>query len=708
MIPTAPSPPPSPPAAGGAQAAIPAEVVELPAAIANRVAASARGLTLSGTVTASTADGTVTVKLPEGEAVIKLAQPAQVGRPITLILSLPQAPPKPASPPAQQPAPLPRVPGGASVGQGRPTSIQAIATGPALAVKPQAAPPPATSPVPASATRPAPLPALPPGPTAQPVPAPATAPLPTNGPPAPAAQVTPPQGYTATGGAQARPIASNPAASAPTPAAPANLAPANPTPANGSVGGAVQVGPSVGAAGSPSVQLAPSAPSLATVQTVSGTGNQSVSGGTGPVAGGGGSAAGSPVPAPSPTPGAVGASPSVGPPAPQSEPPPGNPASAQRVAAEPSATGGQRVAVQGPSAAAALAGQTTTSQASQPGGAATQLSAGQSGSAPSPQGPVAATGAGEAPSGQATEPLSGRVLPQAPAGGVARGPVAGNAVVQDTSVPPPSTPQAASNAGPARIFDLRSAVASLAARLTDPSGSAKPSLPVGEFSDAVEPPTLKLSTMAELITTATQVDPSVLTTGRTPTIPQPGQQLTASLMFFVAALRGGSVRTWIGERGAAMLDASGSIDLLARLTAEFSGTSRTMAEPPPGDWRSLSIPFQHGHQLSELAVHYHGDHPGRGGADDEEGGAKRIMVDFTLSRSGPMRLDGLLGAKRFDLLVRSMTALPDWMQNDVVQLFSSACEASGLAGTVGFRTGREGWVAVSSKGKGHAGFSQFA
>ncbi len=708
MIPTAPSPPPAPPAAGGAQAAIPAEVVELPTAVANRVAASARGLTLSGTVTASTADGTVTVKLPEGEAVIKLAQPAQVGRPITLILSLPQAPPKPASPPAQQPAPLPQLPGGASVGQGRPTSIQAIATGPALTAKPQAAPPPAASPAAVSATRPAPVPAPPPGPTAQPAPAPTTAPPPANGPPAPPTQVATPQGYTATGGAQARPIASTPAVSAPTPAAPGNPAPANATPANGPTGGAGQAGPSVGAAGRPGVPAAPPAPSLATVQTVSGSGSQSVSGGAGPVAGGGGSAAGSPVPAPNPTLGAAGANPSVGPPAPQSAQASGNPAPTQRVAAEPSASGGQRVAVQGPSVAAPNVGQTPTAQPSSPGGPASQPSGRQSGNSPSPQGPVAATGAGGAPAGQASEPALGRVLPQAPAGGAARGPAAGNAVVQDTSVPQPSTPQAASNAGTAKIFDLRSAVASLAARLSDSAGAAKPSLPVAGFSDAVEPPTLKLSTVAELISTATQVDPSVLTTGRTPTIPQPGQQLTASLMFFVAALRGGNVRTWVGDRGAAMLESAGSIDLLARLTAEFSGTSRTMAEPPPGDWRSLSIPFQHGHQLSELAVHYHGDHPGRGEGDDEDGGAKRIMVDFTLSRSGPMRLDGLLGAKRFDLLVRSMTALPDWMQNDVVQLFSSACEASALAGTVGFRTGREGWATVSNAKSGHSGVSQLA
>jgi len=222
------------------------------------------------------------------------------------------------------------------------------------------------------------------------------------------------------------------------------------------------------------------------------------------------------------------------------------------------------------------------------------------------------------------------------------------------------------------------------------------------------PTNLKLTTVADLIHAVSQVDAGALTGNRAPTIPQAGQQLTASLLFFVAALRGGSVRSWIGERGMAAADASSSPDLLTRLTSEFTGASRAMAEPLAGEWRTLSIPFQHGQQLHELLLHYHGNGRSAGKGDDDDDGAKRIMVDFTLSRSGPMRLDGLLGQKRFDLLVRSINSLPDWMQNDVVRLFASACEASGLVGSVGFRTGREGWATIREDTANPAGYSQLA
>ncbi|MEM1398255.1 MAG: hypothetical protein AAGF58_00165, partial [Pseudomonadota bacterium] len=147
--------------------------------------------------------------------------------------------------------------------------------------------------------------------------------------------------------------------------------------------------------------------------------------------------------------------------------------------------------------------------------------------------------------------------------------------------------------------------------------------------------------------------------------------------------------------------------LTARLTAEFSGSARAMAEPPPGDWRSLSIPFQHGQQVHEIRLHYHPD-DGPSGDDDEADTGKRIMVDFTLSKSGPMRLDGLLREKRFDLIIRSLASLPDWMRDDITCLFGSACEATGLAGSVTFKTGKQGWVAVRDVTGPEAGLSRLA
>lgn len=222
------------------------------------------------------------------------------------------------------------------------------------------------------------------------------------------------------------------------------------------------------------------------------------------------------------------------------------------------------------------------------------------------------------------------------------------------------------------------------------------------------PGKLTLSSLADIVDRLGQIDPAALSQGRAPLIPQPGAQLTASLLFFIAALRGGSPRSWVGERGAAALEAAGSGDILGRVSAEFGGASRAFNEPPPGDWRSLTLPFQHEQKLSEILLHY--NHGGEQSGDEEsdEDGGKRIMVDFSLTRSGPMRLDGLLRAKRFDLIVRSLSEMPDWMRTEVTQLFTSACEATGLAGSVSFRTGRQGWVSVAASQTGDRPVSKLA
>lgn len=69
------------------------------------------------------------------------------------------------------------------------------------------------------------------------------------------------------------------------------------------------------------------------------------------------------------------------------------------------------------------------------------------------------------------------------------------------------------------------------------------------------------------------------------------------------------------------------------------------------------------------------------------GSGHRFVVDLTFSRLGRMQLDGLLQRrdKRFALIIRTLTPLPEEMRRDITALFIRSSDAVGLAGNVLFR-----------------------
>jgi hypothetical protein len=189
-------------------------------------------------------------------------------------------------------------------------------------------------------------------------------------------------------------------------------------------------------------------------------------------------------------------------------------------------------------------------------------------------------------------------------------------------------------------------------------------------------------------------------------IPQPGPRLASGLLFFLAALGGGDVNRWLGDRGAQALKDAGRGSLLARLGQDFGQLSRHV-ESGGGDWRLFMIPMLDGNQVQQIRFfERHGSHKHGGRGDGQDGEATHFILEVELTRLGDMQLDGLVRQQRFDLMLRTHRPLPEAMRHRIAEIFNEANDIAGYIGSIGFQASPE-WrfmplsgVALASAGPG--------
>jgi hypothetical protein len=191
-------------------------------------------------------------------------------------------------------------------------------------------------------------------------------------------------------------------------------------------------------------------------------------------------------------------------------------------------------------------------------------------------------------------------------------------------------------------------------------------------------------TLDETIQALRQIDPQLAQTVVRTILPPPGPHLTSGMLFFMAALKSGDVRAWIGEPAVRALEGAGKGRLLGKLSDEFKelGRGRDVSE---GEWRGFFLPVNDGQQIQQvrLFVHKHG----AGKDADGEAEGTRFMLDVEMSRLGPVQIDGLVRSKRLDLVVRTRQALPEEMRRDINALFVTAGETTGFTGGLTFQAG---------------------
>jgi hypothetical protein len=161
--------------------------------------------------------------------------------------------------------------------------------------------------------------------------------------------------------------------------------------------------------------------------------------------------------------------------------------------------------------------------------------------------------------------------------------------------------------------------------------------------------------------------------------------------------QGGGTRRWLGDKAVKALEKAGHKALVQRLDEDLKALARQAAEPPPGDWRTFSLPFSDGQELSRIQVAIRRP-PGEEDAEESAGKgrraakANRFLIDLELSRMGRMQLDGLTQGARFDLILRTPAPLPAEVRREISALFTAALEEVRLAGGLSFQAGSQGWV----------------
>lgn len=179
-------------------------------------------------------------------------------------------------------------------------------------------------------------------------------------------------------------------------------------------------------------------------------------------------------------------------------------------------------------------------------------------------------------------------------------------------------------------------------------------------------------------------------------IPRPNRQLASSLLFVLSALRAGDTGGWLGPDASEALQRSGQAQLLEALAGELRAAGREVQDATGQDWRQWQIPWLDGEQLAALrwsVRRLRDDEPAEQPERHRPG--TRFLVDVTLSALGPLQLDGLIEARRFDLIVRCQSALPEPLQTDLARTFAEYLPAIGYTGRLVLRAGTADWPSLA-------------
>ena len=206
----------------------------------------------------------------------------------------------------------------------------------------------------------------------------------------------------------------------------------------------------------------------------------------------------------------------------------------------------------------------------------------------------------------------------------------------------------------------------------------------------------RVPALREAVSVLSAADPALAAQFVRSVLPQGNAQLATTLLFFLAAIRGGDIRGWVGDRVAARLEDAGRADLLPRLSAELAATPRPAPDPAAGEWRSQTIPLYQDADVGGLTMHVRAAGDEDGAAEHPDGGGQRFVIDMDLSRIGPLQLDGLVRDKRLDVTIRSQAAFPEPMRQDMRTFFRDASETVGLHGGLTFQAGGHDWVTVAN------------
>lgn len=182
----------------------------------------------------------------------------------------------------------------------------------------------------------------------------------------------------------------------------------------------------------------------------------------------------------------------------------------------------------------------------------------------------------------------------------------------------------------------------------------------------------------------------------TQSMPNPAQpsRMPAAMMFFIAAVRGGDLSAWSGDKAIEIVKRVGKSDVVDRLSRDVGNMQRTSTEPIGGqDWRAVAMPMTWDNEIHKMMLFFRHDGDDESG-DAEQGKGTRFIFDLNLQRMGAVQLDGYTRGKKLDLIIRSEHQFTDLMRTAMRGVYVNALEQSDLQGELGFQNSFEKFVKI--------------
>ena len=178
-------------------------------------------------------------------------------------------------------------------------------------------------------------------------------------------------------------------------------------------------------------------------------------------------------------------------------------------------------------------------------------------------------------------------------------------------------------------------------------------------------------------------------------------RMPAVIMMFVAAMQGGDLQNWLGDKTIDTLRRIGKADIISRIARDGAAINRLTAPEtaPAQDWRSLPVPLMWDNHIHKIMLHYRHDREASQDGEDKKKGT-RFVLDITPPRMGNVQLDGLHrpgeSNGRLDLIVRTTENLSPPMQQAMRRLYVHALESANLSGELSFQNQSGSWVRIAA------------
>lgn len=185
-------------------------------------------------------------------------------------------------------------------------------------------------------------------------------------------------------------------------------------------------------------------------------------------------------------------------------------------------------------------------------------------------------------------------------------------------------------------------------------------------------------------------------TAQLPTI---GPKFVSGLLYFLSAVKSGERRGVFNPSETGRIETAAP-SLLGQMSREVRELHQVFTNPPPEQWRPVTLPLIFGTQVELAQLYIKGEPQEQNGTVGSSQNGQRFLLDLHLSALGDMQLDGFVRemprAKSLELYIRTADVMEPQFTQDIRSIFTSALEATGLTGHVVFEVGSERFAKPSA------------